>query len=102
MESSHHHLPLPAHTQNSSTPIRLDSDIGHVSAPQHLAQVAKLDVGPVEAVDGETLVMREGIDARADAAGAVDRRAMVERLDDGLVFIGDARVADVDEPIGGP
>ncbi len=101
------HLLLRAGADDGAVPFRLDDDVGHVLTAERLPGVAEVDHGRPAlevgggAVQGEALVVGNGKDlVVGQEAGVVDRRVMVEGLDDYLVLVGDARVADVDEAVG--
>lgn len=86
---------------------QLGRDVGDVLAPEGGADVADGPGGVAafaglgDVVQGEPLVMADGVDlGGVEEPGAVDG-AVVEGLHDDLVFVGDGRVADVDEAVRG-
>lgn len=100
-------LLLRAGPYDSAHVAQLRRDVGDVLAPEGGADVphgpggvaALAGLGNI--VQGEPLVVADGVDlGGVEEARTVDG-AVVEGLDDDLVLVGDGRVADVDEPVGG-
>jgi len=92
---------------------KLDTNVGNIATAQRLTHIAKVGRGrgvagaalgiSREAVEGEALVVRQGKDkvvlaVAGEEAGAVDG-AVVERVQDRVVLVGDAGVADADEAV---
>lgn len=97
---------LGSDTDDSTASIHFCRHIGHILTLQLAADVAKVGHGgPLlvrlfEIEDGKLLVVRQRVDfGRTQEAGMV-HRAVVEGLDDDIVFVNDTGVIDVDKAIG--
>lgn len=94
-------------TNHCTSVTKLCGHIRHVLALQHLSDVAKVDsCGAVfcriaHIVQSKFLVVGRGVDLGGVQETSMMDRAVVECLDDYLVFVCDVCVTDVDQPIGG-
>lgn len=97
-------LDLHLVTGSDIRPVGAKRELGNVLAAKRLSEVAKMDrigvfswrVGVCGGVDGEGFVVAEGVDGSlGEEAGVVDG-AVVDDLDESLVFVGDGCVVDVD------
>jgi len=97
-------------TENGLSPSERRDTVNHVLALQGLPEIAhricrdilhRRSIWPVELVDGEILIVAEGVELRVgEEAGMVDGATMVEYLDQGIVFVCLRGVVDVDEAVG--
>lgn len=101
------HILLSATPDNGSAPIRLDRHARHILTPQRGAQIPKhlhgIPILPLlgDIVQRKLLIVRQGQHlGGGQERGMVDGGVVVEGLDGQVVLVRDARVVDVDEPVG--